>query len=118
MNKTNYQKVLDQIESNLACWNQSQWHCGTSHCFFGWAQILSGEPANDARVIRDARIYLNVSRATASYLSNADRTLLELKKFLIDDSDGYNRAGYNRADYNRAGYDSDGLDKNNKPAKK
>jgi hypothetical protein len=120
MNRHNYEKVLAQIEADPTCWNQSSWHCGTQHCFFGWAQILSGKEASGSTVRRDARIYLDLSWADANYLSDPLRSLAEIKEFLEDDRAGYNRAGYdrdgyNRAGYNRAGYDRDGLDVNNKP---
>lgn len=33
--------VLKTIEENPQHWDQNNWHCGTSHCFAGFAQLLS-----------------------------------------------------------------------------
>jgi len=30
-----------------------EWHCGTSHCLYGWAQVLSGREENDDTVMAD-----------------------------------------------------------------
>jgi hypothetical protein len=119
MNRENYRKVLDQIEAHPETWNQSFWHCGTTHCFAGWAQILSGKPADDGTVRRDARIYLDLSLIEADYLFAPQRTLDDLRDGYNRDGynragldrDGYNRAGYNRDGYNRDGLDRDGLDR-------
>ena len=139
MNLENFNKVLAQIEANPSCWNQEDWHCGSSHCFGGWAQILSGKEANLETVRGDAREYLNISAVDANWLFRGTRTLEEIKSFpnlghgSFDpdgfDRDGFDRLGYNRSGYNRSGYDRsgynrdgynrdgcdrDGLDKNNK----
>ena len=99
MNKENVQKVLDLIEANPSCWNQEKWHCGTTHCFAGHAQILSGKQENVKTVRTDARIYLDLSLADADWAFYFLRTLEELKT-LINHA-GYNRYGYNHAGYNR-----------------
>ena len=104
MNKANYRRVLDQIEQHPDTWDQSQWHCGSTHCFAGWAQLLSGMPANDETTRRDARIYLDISIHEADYFFSPHRTISELR-------DGYTRAGYDRDGYDRAGYTRDGLDR-------
>lgn len=122
MNKENFELVLKTITENPACWDQTMWHCGTAHCFAGWAQILSGNVASPSTVRKVARIFLDLGQIEADYLFAPSRTLSDFNAFLIEghaktgyDSDGYNRAGYdsdgyNRAGYNRAGYDSDGYD--------
>lgn len=35
------QKTLDAIKANPQHWNQQFWHCGTSHCFAGFAELLA-----------------------------------------------------------------------------
>lgn len=35
------QKTLDTIKANPQHWNQRHWHCGTSHCFAGFAELLA-----------------------------------------------------------------------------
>ena len=68
MNKENFQKVLDQITAHPETWDQTDWHCGTTHCFAGWAQLLSGQPENVETVRRDARMFLDLSYAEADFL--------------------------------------------------
>jgi len=137
MNIENFKLVLAKIESDPNCWDQSNWHCGTKHCFAGWAQILSGKEPNVHTVRTDAREFLDIDKPYADYLFDPDRTINDLKDIASGgyncagyDRDGYdrtgydragynrygyNRYGYNRNRYNRDGYDSDGLDSNNKP---
>jgi hypothetical protein len=31
--------VLDEVEKNPDHWYQGEWHCGTSHCFAGFAEL-------------------------------------------------------------------------------
>lgn len=35
------QKTLDTIKANPQHWNQKVWHCGTSHCFAGFAELIA-----------------------------------------------------------------------------
>lgn len=35
------QKTLDAIKANPKHWNQKFWHCGTSHCFAGFAELIA-----------------------------------------------------------------------------
>jgi hypothetical protein len=114
MNLANWKLVIDQIKANPSCWKQSSWHCGTSHCFGGWAQILSGKPADENTVRRDARVFLEISRTDADYYFSGDRIIEDFEWPLTDeakDNDGYDRAGYNRDGYDRAGYDRAGYDR-------
>lgn len=113
MNREHYQLVLDQITAHPETWNQTQWHCGTTHCFAGWAQVLSGQPANKDTARRDARIYLDLSYQEADYLFAAHRSLNDLRDAY--DGAGYDRDGYNRAGYDRDGYDRDGFNAQNHP---
>lgn len=82
MNRENFKIVLDKIESDPSCWKQSLWHCGTKHCFAGWAQILSGNKPNEETVRRDATRFLDVLWVEASYLFNPRRTLEDFREFL------------------------------------
>jgi hypothetical protein len=107
-NIENIQKVLDLIEANPSCWDQSKWHCGTSHCFAGHAQIMLTGKENIDTVRRDARIFFGMSKAEADYYFAGNRTIDELKT--AADEDLYNPAGYDRDGYDRAGYDRDGFD--------
>lgn len=40
MNPQRYNQVLAKIEANPQHWNQRVWHCGTSHCFAGFAGLI------------------------------------------------------------------------------
>lgn len=115
MNLVHYQQVLDQIVAHPETWDQTQWHCGTSHCFAGWAQVLSGKPADETTARRDARIYLDLSSWQADQLFHASTTLDELQAGVSKDRETYDRQGYNMAGYDMAGYDRDALDQNNRP---
>lgn len=35
------QKTLDTIKANPQHWNQINWHCGTSHCFAGFTELIA-----------------------------------------------------------------------------
>jgi hypothetical protein len=110
--KENLLAVMAHIEANPACHKQDTWHCGTSHCFGGWAQIMGGNKANDATVRRDARIFLGITEHEANKLFAASNTRPELRAMVDMMSDaGYDRAGYDRDGYDRAGYDRDGYDR-------
>jgi len=105
----NLRAVLAHIEAHPETWKQSSWHCGTSHCFGGWAQIMAGRPASDASVRADARKWLGLTRYEADLLFdgyNSIETIREVVTELV--SDGYNRDGYDRAYF-----DSDGLNPEN-----
>jgi hypothetical protein len=118
MNKENIQKFIDLVKSNPACWDQAHWHCGTTHCFAGHGQIMSGRPANTETVRKDARIFYDLNKGDADWAFNPNRTLEDIEQLVVSngyDCDGYNRDGYNRYGYDCDGYDCDGLDKNNQP---
>ncbi len=40
LNKKLLQLTLDTIKANPQHWDQQQWHCGTTHCFVGFAYLL------------------------------------------------------------------------------
>ena len=111
MNRDTFQKVLDKISGDPSCWNQHDWHCGTQHCFGGWAQILSGKEVDPKTARRDARKFLQLSSKEADYLFAGHRTLEDFQDFIERDRAGYDRAGYDRAGYDRDGYDRAGYDR-------
>jgi hypothetical protein len=140
-NAKNYQAVIDQIKAHPKQWKQHLWHCGTSHCFGGWAQILSQRPADEFEVRADARQFLGITALEADYLFDHKRTLAELiawgnAKYLFQDHTlaelvawgkehggkepdapdsifwSYDRAGYDCEGYDRQGYDRQGYDRN------
>jgi hypothetical protein len=121
MNKERFQEIINKIESNPMSWDQERWHCETAHCFAGHAQILSNKPINNGNARKDARVWLDLSKAEANYLFYYKRTLqnfkdflnddfLKLKKQYIYDSDEYDFDGYNYDEFDSGGYDCDGYD--------
>lgn len=78
MNLDNWKLVLDKIKDDPSCWKQNEWHCGTKHCFAGWAQILGGNKVteNNSRAVRrDARMFLEISRTDAHVLAKTLRII-------------------------------------------
>ena len=106
--------VVNQILDKPSCWRQDTWHCGTSHCFGGWAQVLGGRPADEMTVQKDARELLEVDAGEASWLFAGYRSISELHGFVaakLEGVDYFNRAGFNRAGFNRDGLDRDGFNR-------
>lgn len=106
-NIKNCKLVLDTIEKDPSNWNQIDWHCGSKHCFAGWAQILANFPPYVPNVRRDARIFLGLTYHEANYYFAPMRTLEELKTILED--------FYDTLGFGRDGYDREGLNINNIP---
>ncbi len=46
-------KIIKQIPVDEL--DMSKWHCGTSHCLAGWAQVISGRELNDHEALDDGR---------------------------------------------------------------
>lgn len=127
-NAENFKRVLDHIKANPCTWDQEAWHCGSAHCFFGWAQIMSGHVPSALLARRDGRVWLGLSRAEAQFLSAATRTIADFEAAMVDparrvrdaggfDVNGYDSAGLDchgrdRYGYDRNGRDRDGLDRN------
>jgi hypothetical protein len=115
-NIENIKKVLEVIENNPETWDQSSWHCGTSHCFAGHAQILAGKEINDETCRRDARTFFGFTGFEADYFFYSYRTLEELKTSLDPNSlRNYDLYSLDEEGYDRYGYDEDGLDIDNNP---
>ena len=133
-------RAFNHILAHPDEWDQSQWHCGTTHCLFGHCQILAGIPVNSESCLQGVMRLTGLSRDDAEWLADARRTLPEIRAYLDHairgvpyfnsngrdragfdragfdrdgfDRYGYNRAGYDRAGFDRAGYDCAGYDRN------
>ena len=115
MNIERHNQIIAKIEENPSCWNQAHWHCGTAHCYGGWAQILSGKKADIATSRRDARQWLDLSFWEAGISFSVFNTLEDLKnlpEMFSYNHDGYTHDGYTHDGYDRDGYNRDGLDAN------
>ena len=86
---------MDKIESCPTEWDQGAFHCGTAHCFAGWAQLMSGKLADSITARRDARIFLKLTYEEANYLFHHYRTMGDFKRWLLHyseyDNDGLNK---------------------------
>ena len=49
------QKTLDTIKAKPQHWDQTKWHCGTSHCFAGFAELIAHKVSidTDEEVLKD-----------------------------------------------------------------
>lgn len=102
-----FERVLSAIKANPENWYQRQWHCGTSHCFAGFAEILdlidrgrfkcaldqvlsvSYKESIDQLEVEElrptfdiGRDVLNITAAQANWLFDTDRTLADFEKCL------------------------------------
>jgi hypothetical protein len=131
-NVERHNQIIDQIEKHPETWKQNDWHCGTTHCYGGWAQVFSGAKPKHLTGIQDARVWLGLTGYQAD-IAFFSRNTLEFLKSLPElfsyDQDGYDRTGinqYGRNIYGNAlydgfdrygcysnGYDQYGLDKYN-----
>lgn len=95
MNKRRFIRVLEAIEANPEHWNQNHWHCGTSHCFAGFAELqkfglkssLSEDEVRGILVHRalfstflTAQYYLGLDSDQASWLFSSARTLDDFRR--------------------------------------
>lgn len=87
--------VMRTIEANPQHWQQCNWHCGTSHCFAGfaqcfaydipWAYEVTLDDSRTAMVIGKERH--NVSRDAALWLGIQDQAVTDsyLEEYWDDD---------------------------------
>ncbi len=84
--------TINQITTNPKEWDQRFWHCGSVHCFFGWADIaysgarttqgfkgpfIGGLRVNEA----DLEVAMGLPRGSSRWLSEQERTLGDLWVF-------------------------------------
>jgi hypothetical protein len=148
MNKELFRETINTIIDFPQNWDQDSWHttydqdpipsnsinpsdsplngewCGSTHCFAGWAQILTApeetfQPAvhdQDDRASEVAAEALGISDSFANWLFNSDRTFEDLYKTAqgviagtIDvngkDKDGYYVNGFDEEYEDRDGRD-------------
>jgi hypothetical protein len=88
-NQANLEATLAAIEANPDHWVQGAWHCGTSHCFAGFAQCLRRgvdplttncdswrDPSNKTRQ------WLGLTARQWEDIINYDNTLDELRDYV------------------------------------
>lgn len=66
INKELLQKTLDTIKANPQHWKQDTWHCGTSHCFAGFAELIGNNiPISISdKELRDIKLHTNLRWST------------------------------------------------------
>lgn len=116
MDRERFARVVAVIKEHPENWDQSIWHCGTSHCFAGHAQLLSVGHLPDAyisdastlqvSVREDAAAWLDLSKGDADYFFHPVRRLEDFEAALQVDDKGFDAYGYD-AD----GFDKDGIDR-------
>ena len=108
MNYERLAKIVKHIKKHPETWDQQNWHCGTTHCVAGHAQINAGHVADRSTVRQDARRFLELSYVDAQYLFSCDRTLTDFERILCY-RDGFGRDGFSRDGFGRAGFSRDGF---------
>lgn len=126
-------KALALIEANPEHWDQTRWHCGTTHCLAGFCDIVQDNICEiDIKEIRYNTDISTFSRKHQGlgYLFEPYNTLDYLREeinYLVEhgeitgfdsigydednqDREGYDREGYDNDGHNRKGYDRDGYD--------
>ena len=92
-NQVNLEATLAAIEAHPDHWDQNKWHCGTSHCIAGFAEMLRlGLSPTEACPLIDAeanqlaerkatRDWLGVSEDEWDVLTDNDTTLAMLREW-------------------------------------
>lgn len=97
INQDRFRSILNHIIKDPKSWNQGAWHCGTTHCIFGFAQcrVRRADPAaieadedwsdilNETgewsdSITKEAAEYLEGDVVTLAYVSSPVRTFAEL----------------------------------------
>lgn len=76
-------EIVGRIYQRPETWDQHVYHCDTSHCVAGHAQIDAGKycPGTWRSAWPDAVEWLELSKEQAGWLFDFDRTLPELIHF-------------------------------------
>ena len=113
LNKQLLADVVNQIVSQPETHSQEEWHCGTSHCFAGWTQVLGRGPTGryPSNVADDAADLLGLTPDDARYLFSAERTTPEIHRCASELINGDSRGKYDKRGYDRDGYNLDGIDR-------
>jgi len=122
------QLVLDKIEEHPESWNQEIYHyisfCGwgTSHCYIGWCEVLSGnwDGKRQNSVTLETKNAIGLCNENYWEIIDPNNSLAKLKAlhgyhvtgvYGINgyDTDGYGRDNLDVNGFDRDGYDIDGL---------
>lgn len=96
MNIERFRQVLEMIEANPEHWNQGYYHCGTSHCFGGFCDLVEqGLVANteergpallklESSCAIRAQMFLEINKEEAGFLFACCRTLEDFRLMLAE----------------------------------
>lgn len=97
MNIERFKQVLEMIEANPEHWNQSHYHCDTSHCFAGFCDLVEqGLPASTDQESHElynlrysscaerAKSFLEINEGEAGFLFACCRTLDDFRLMLAE----------------------------------
>jgi hypothetical protein len=89
VNKELLLKTLETIKANPKHWDQQSWHCNTSHCFAGFAQLIDRQlpinrrsPLPNSSTREDAIIALRIDYYWADYLFAPKNDLEDLERIV------------------------------------
>lgn len=100
INKELHLTTLELVEQNLQHWEQTDWHCGTTHCFAGFVvmQLLglsvkdacpNHESINTKLIAREALGLERYSATTLFYTTNTIQDLRHYVELLVNDQDTF-----------------------------
>ena len=76
-------KTLDYIKAHPEEWDQSNWHCGTTHCFGGLVEMFTTGEVNEWESTWDvAEEALGISIDESTDLFYENNTLADLEKII------------------------------------
>ena len=77
-------KTLDYIKAHPKHWDQSVWHCGTTHCFGGFVELFTtGKEANAWELTWSvAKEALGIAEVEAAMLFDSVNTLADLEEII------------------------------------
>lgn len=123
MNIKRYKQVLENIKEHPESWNQKIWHCGTQHCFAGWAEMFENsefKPFSEVIAlfesyptdwnksqftIQVATKWLDLDFHQADWLFSPNRKIedfeRELKNHHLYDKNGLDHDGFDRDSVNK-----------------
>ena len=74
--------VLEHVQKHPETWDQERWHCGTSHCFAGFAQTWNGAEGDSGTCQEAALEALGITREGGQLLFDCYNTMEEIGTFV------------------------------------
>jgi hypothetical protein len=116
--------AVQDAQNNPDHWDQSHWHCQTSHCIAGFGDMRRNGLAPQDEFPKDKPEIAQFAfdypywrvKAEIFASTNSMATILEcLENIRVNgfeyNRDGYDRSGYDKDGYNESGYNRDGYNR-------